>query len=99
LTVGKPAWEDVAHCDSAILCGEPSQIMSGKIDDPIEASIEAFPKEPGGLGGKFSGLALSFGSLVFKPAAILKILTYQFQPTKRFERIEYLLNGLRIGAF
>jgi hypothetical protein len=68
-----------------------------KIDDPIDASFEAFPEEPEGLGGKFAELALSFTGLAFPPAAVLKILTDQFQSANRFKRIEYLLQGLRMG--
>jgi hypothetical protein len=70
--------------------------MSG-IDDPIDASFEAFPEEPEGLGGKFAELALSFTGLVFPPAAVLKILTDQFRPATRFERIERVLRALTIG--
>jgi hypothetical protein len=72
--------------------------MTGKIDDPIDASFGAFPEQPEGLGKQFAGLALSFGGLALTPAAILKILTDQFLPAKRFERIEYLLDGFRLGV-
>jgi hypothetical protein len=71
--------------------------MTGKIDDPIDASFEAFPEEPEGLGGKFTELALSFTGLVFLPATVLKILTDQFGSANRSERIKYLLEGMRIG--
>jgi len=76
---------------------ESGPAMSGKIDDSIDASFEAFPEEPEGLGGKFAELALSFIGLVFPPAAVAKILADQFRPANRFERIEYLLRGLSIG--
>jgi hypothetical protein len=36
-----------------------------KIDDPIDASFEAFLEEPEGMGRKFTDLALSFTGLVF----------------------------------
>jgi hypothetical protein len=71
--------------------------MSGNIDDPIKASYEAFPEESEDLGRTLSDLALSFGSLAFLPAAILKILKDQFLSSRRIERVEYLLNGFRIG--
>jgi hypothetical protein len=71
--------------------------MNGKIDDTIDASFEAFPEEPEGLGKKFAELALSFGGLIFPPAAVAKILADQFLTANRFERIEYLLRALRIG--
>jgi hypothetical protein len=54
--------------------------MTSRIDDPIDASFEAFPEEPEGLGRKFGELALNFSGLVFPPAAVLKILTDQFLP-------------------
>jgi hypothetical protein len=71
--------------------------MSGKIDDPIDTSFDAYPEEPEGLGEKFAKLALSVSSLIFPPAAILKILTDQFLPNNRFERIQYLLRALSLG--
>jgi hypothetical protein len=79
------------------LCKNRIPAMTGKIDDPIDASYEAYPEDRGGLGERYSSLALSFSGLVFLPAAILKILTDQFLPARRFERIEYLLSGLRLG--
>jgi hypothetical protein len=72
-------------------------IMSGKIDDPIDASFEAFPEEPVGVGGKFTDLALSFSGLVFPPAAVVKILIEQFQTAKRFSRVDSLLQALKAG--
>src|SRR5580704_2980726 len=71
--------------------------MSGKIDDPIDASFEAFPDDPAGFGGTFGDLALSIGGLVFPPAAVLKILNDQFRAANRFNRINYLLQALNTG--
>lgn len=64
--------------------------MSGKIDDPIHTSLEAFPEETGGLGGTFAELALSLSGLVFWPAAVAKILTDQFSDAKRRDRVNDL---------
>jgi hypothetical protein len=69
----------------------------GKIDNPVDASFEAWPEEPGGLGKKANDLALSFGGLMFPPARIWKILKDQFATLHRFGRIEYLFNGIRMG--
>ena len=72
--------------------------MSGKIDDPIDASYEVYPPEdPKGMGKTFTDLSLSFAGIVFTPAAILKVLKDQFWTANRFGRIEYLLNGFRLG--
>jgi len=71
--------------------------MSGRIDNPVDASFEAYPEEPEGLEKKSAELALSFTGLVFPPATILKILNDHFRPSKRFERIEYLLQALNLG--
>lgn len=72
--------------------------MSGQIDDPIDASFEAYPSEPEGLESTFSDLALSFSGLAFPPAAVLKLLKDQFLSSSRVKRIEYLLEGLRLGC-
>lgn len=71
--------------------------MSGKIDDPIDASFDAYPEETDGLGKTFAELALSFAGLVFPPAAVLKILSDQFLSANRFERINSLLQALSLG--
>ena len=76
---------------------ESGLTMSGKIEDPINASYAAFPDEPDGLGKTFADLTLSFSSLVFSPAAIAKILKDQFGTSSRFKRVEYLLDGFRLG--
>lgn len=68
--------------------------MSGKIDDPLEASSEMWPEDPEGLGNKFGELALTFMGLKFPLAAVLKILKDQFLPTNRLGRIKYLFDGM-----
>jgi hypothetical protein len=68
----------------------------GKIDDPVDASFEAWPEEPGGLGKKANELALSFSGLVFPPAKVWKILKDQFAGPSRFARIEYLFTAVRM---
>lgn len=70
--------------------------MAGKIDDPVDASFEAWPEEPGGLGKKANELALSFGGLMFPPARVWKILKDQFAGPNRFARIEYLFVAIRM---
>jgi hypothetical protein len=71
--------------------------VAGKIDDPVDASFEAWPEEPGGLEKKANELALSFGGLMFPPARAWKILKDQFAGPNRFARIEYLFNAFRMG--
>jgi hypothetical protein len=68
----------------------------GKIDNPVDASFEAWPEDSGGLGKKASELALSFTGLAFTPARVLKILKDQFSNSSRFARIEYLFGGIRL---
>jgi hypothetical protein len=68
--------------------------MSAKIDDPLEASLEAWPKEPEGYAEKFGELALKFGGLYFSSAAILAILKDQFLPANRIARLEYFFDGM-----
>jgi hypothetical protein len=69
----------------------------GRIDDSVDASFDAWPESTPDLGKKFGELALSFAGLAFPPARVLKILRDQFSPESRFERVLYLLDGLRIG--
>jgi hypothetical protein len=68
----------------------------GKIDDPVDASFEAWPAETNNLSEKLTGLALSFGGLEFGPAKIAKILKDQFFTQNRFARIEYLFRAIRL---
>jgi len=70
----------------------------GKIDDVVDASFEQWQEESKGIGAKASELALTFSGLVFDPAKIFKILKDQFASPNRFARIDYLLNGLRLGV-
>jgi hypothetical protein len=70
--------------------------MAGKIDDPINASENAWPDEPEGLGKKFADLALSFLGLVLPPAAIVKILNDQFLPENKAARVKYLFDAMAI---
>jgi len=67
--------------------------MSGRIDDPSDASSEMWPEDAEGLVSKFGELALSFLGLAFTPAAVLKILKDQFLSANRIGRIKYLFNG------
>jgi len=71
--------------------------MSGKIDDPVDASFQAFPEETEGLGERFADLALSFGGLVLLPATFLKIVKDQFLSANRFNRVEYMLRAFNLG--
>ncbi len=64
----------------------------GKIDNPAEASFEAWPQEEKNLGDTLSGLALKFAGFEFGPAKITQILKDQFSTPSRIARIEYLLN-------
>ncbi len=67
-----------------------------KIDDPVEASFEAWPADSGDLGKKASALALTFSGLFFTPARVLKILVDQYSNSSRFKRIEYLFEAFRL---
>jgi len=68
----------------------------GKIDDPVEASFEAWPTESGHLGEKLGNLALSLTGIKFIPAKLVQILKDQFLNHKRFARIEYLFTAMRM---
>src|SRR6266481_2224191 len=70
--------------------------MIGKIDDPVDASFEAWPADSGDFGKKASDLALTFTGLQFTPARIVKILRDQFSSSERFARIEYLFAAFRM---
>lgn len=69
----------------------------GKIDDPVDASFEAWPEESPSIGEKAAEFALSFSGLIFPPAKILKILKDQFASPKRLARVLFLLDGFRLG--
>src|SRR5260370_42351072 len=68
-----------------------------KIDDPVEASFEAGLADSPNLGDRLSNLALSFGGITFVPAKLFQILKDQFANGSRFQRIEYLFAGVRLG--
>jgi len=69
----------------------------GKIDDPVEASFEAWQPDSSDLGARLSALALSFSGIGFVPAKLFQILKDQFAVASRFQRIEYLFKGIRLG--
>ena len=70
-------------------------MTSGKMDDPVEASFEAWPPDSTNSGDSLLNLALSFTE--FGPAKFVQILKDQFDNRLRFQRIEYLFKGLRLG--
>jgi len=70
--------------------------MSGRIDDPVEASFGAWPKS-GGLGKTLGEAALSVTGIGFPPVALAKIIYDHFQNVNRYNRIEYLLEAVRLG--
>jgi hypothetical protein len=72
-------------------------MTSGKIDDPVEASFEAWPPDSSDLGERVSNLALSFTGIKFVPAKVFQILKDQFANGSRFQRIEYLFVAIRLG--
>ncbi len=69
----------------------------GKIDDPVEASFGAWQPDSTNLDDRASNLALSLAAIKFPPAKLYQILRDQFAPGSRFQRIEYLFTGLRLG--
>ena len=69
----------------------------GKINDPVEASFEGWQPDSTNLGDRASNLALSLIGLKFPPAKLFQILKDQFTSGARFQRIEYLFNGIRLG--
>lgn len=73
-----------------------TRMTLGKIDDPVDASFQAWPQEEKNLGDALSELALKFTGLEFGPAKIVQIVKDQFLPGQRFARVEYLFNGVRM---
>ena len=67
------------------------------MDDPVEASFEAWQPAPTNLGDRLSNLALSLIGIKFVPAKLFQILWDRFDNGSRFKRIEYLFTGLRLG--
>jgi hypothetical protein len=72
-------------------------MTSGKMDDPVEASFEAWQSDSTNLGDRLSNLATSFIGIKFVPAKLFQILKDQFANGSRFQRIEYLFSGVRLG--
>jgi len=68
---------------------------SGKIDNPVDATFEAWPDRPESIGDQVRELALIFGGLVFPPLEVVKILKDQFLISSRFARVEYLFGAVR----
>jgi len=69
----------------------------GKIDDPVEASFEAWQPDSPNLGERLASLALTIAGIKFAPAKLWQILKDQFDRGSRFQRIEYLFDGIRLG--
>ena len=69
----------------------------GKMDNPVEASFEAWPSDSPNLGERAAKAALSLIGIKFVPAKLLQILIDQFASGSRFGRIEYLLTAIRLG--
>lgn len=67
-----------------------------KIDDVVDASFDGWPNDGAGIEKTASDLALSFAGLTFLPAQVIKILSDQFAPARRFSRIEYLFTSIRL---
>src|SRR5260370_13711064 len=72
-------------------------MTSGKMDDAVEASFEAWQPDSTNLGERLSNLALTFTGIKFIPAKLFQILRDQFASGSRFQRIEYLFTGVRLG--
>ena len=68
-----------------------------RMDDPVEASFEAWQSDSPNLVERFSNLALSFSAIQFVPAKLFQILRDQLGAGARFGRIEYLFTGIRLG--
>jgi hypothetical protein len=74
-----------------------AKMTSGKMDDPVEASFEAWPPNSPNSGERFSNLALSLIGIKFVPAKLFQILRDQFANGSRIQKLEYLLTGIRLG--
>lgn len=72
-------------------------MTSGKMHDPVEASFEAWQPDSTNLGERLSSLALTIAGIKFVPAKLWQILRDQFDSGSRFQRIEYLFTGVRLG--
>jgi len=67
----------------------------GKIDDPVEASFEAWPDKQGDIGQKAKEVALAVGGAIFPPLEVYRILKEQLSIEERFARVEYFLGSFR----
>ena len=72
-------------------------MSSGKIDNPVEASFEAWRLDSPTLDERLTDLAQPFVGAKFVVAGLIGALKDQFATASRFQRIEYLLNGIRLG--
>ena len=72
----------------------------GKMDDPVEASFEAWQPDSTNLGERLSNLALSLTGIKFVPAKLFQILRDQFAPWVKVskDRVSIYRSTLRIAA-
>ncbi len=68
-----------------------------KMDDPVEASFEAWQPDSPNSGERLSSLALTIAGIKFVPAKLWQILKDQWDRGSRFQRIDYLFDGIRLG--
>jgi hypothetical protein len=71
--------------------------LTGKIDDPVKASFEAWPADSPNLGERLSNLALIVSGITFLPAKLFQILKDQLANGSRFQRVDYLFKALCLG--
>ncbi len=69
----------------------------GKIDNPVEASFEAWQPDSPNSSERLSNLALTIAGIKFVPAKLWQILKDQWDRGARFQRIDYLFDGIRLG--
>jgi len=67
------------------------------MDDPVEASFEAWQPDSPNLGERLANLALTFSGTKFVSAKLFQILKDQLGAGARFGRIEYLFTKIRLG--
>jgi hypothetical protein len=70
--------------------------MSGKIDDPLDASLEASERDPESSIEKLLALSARLSGVFFPRVALASILWDQFSSEKRNQRIEYLLKAVEL---
>jgi hypothetical protein len=66
----------------------------GKIDDPLDASFEAWPEESASEAGD---VALTVVGVFSEIAGVFGGVHEHFRVRSRFARVNYLLNGVRLG--